>query len=172
MSKSIKYFSWFIITKLLKHQKQKLYFMINRIENSTFFCSVDHWMFDSFEKSKNSSEMKSNSFIITKLSKHQKQKLYYTMNKIENSTFSWSHFADHWMFDSFEKSKNLFKLKSNFLITTKLLKHQKQKLHFMMNRKKKNLTNDQKKQNNWLQRGKQHQFNNQAFRKIFNFFLI
>ena len=48
------------------------------------------------------------------------------------------------MFNSFEKSKNLFELKFSFLIITKLLKHQKQKLHFMMNRKK-NSTNDQKK---------------------------
>ena len=169
----IKYFNSFIITKLLKHQKQKLYFMMNRIENSTFFCSVDHWMFDLFEKSKNSFKMKFSSFIITKLSKHQKQKLYYTMNKIENSTFSWSHFADHWMFDSFKKSKNLFELKFSLLIITKLLKHQKQKLHFMMNRKKKKF-DEWSKKNQTVDYNAKNSINLiiKHFEKLLIFFLI
>lgn len=56
------------------------------------------------------------------------------------------------MFDSLEKSENLPEMEPSPLITTKLLTHQKQGLHFMTNKEKERVFSDTEKDNSSLWR--------------------
>ena len=77
--------------------------MMNRIEKSIFFCLTNYQMFDLFEKLKSLFEIKPSPLIVTKLLKHQKQRLYFMMNRIEESIFFC--LINYRIFDSLEESK-------------------------------------------------------------------
>ena len=133
--------------------------MMNRVEKSMFFCLANYRMFDSFENLENLFEIKFSSLIITKLLKHQKQRLISTMNKkkksrqmifkkktvdcnaknsinliIEHfekfSIFFWFNWSSNvWLIRRFEKSKNLFETDS-FIFAKKEISQNLRKLMF------------------------------------------